>query len=147
MSSGQHKTPTLRHTTTKHEQRVVMTNAACTMNVMTLHVCYSALVVSFCLKRMLCATLQNSRKKYNSDSEKPAPWTWFKSNPNNPYKVQRLFGIAVLLTASARHQWLASIAADISITARCSLQPLYCVTASRCCACEWKRTRQPKPCC
>lgn len=43
--------------------------------------------VRVCLKQMLCATLQNSRKKYNSDSEKPAPWTWFKSNPNNPYKV------------------------------------------------------------
>lgn len=32
------------------------------------------------------ALIENSRKKYNSDSVKPAPWTWFKSNPNNPYK-------------------------------------------------------------
>lgn len=31
--------------------------------------------------------LQNSRKEYNSDSEKPAPWKWFKGNPDNPYKV------------------------------------------------------------
>lgn len=32
------------------------------------------------------ALIENSRKKYNSDSEKPAPWLWFKSNPSNPYK-------------------------------------------------------------
>ena len=32
-------------------------------------------------------TVQNSRKEYNGDSEKPAPWKWFKGNPENPYKV------------------------------------------------------------
>jgi len=74
----------------------------------------------------VCATLQNSRKKYNSDSQKPAPWTWFKSNPNNPYKVQRCFEVAGLLTKLARHQWLAPIAADTSITAVCCLQSLHC---------------------
>lgn len=36
--------------------------------------------------------VQNSRKEYNSDSEKPAPWKWFKGNPNNPYKVSCMSG-------------------------------------------------------
>ena len=35
--------------------------------------------------------LQNSRKEYNRDSEKPAPWKWFKGDPNNPYKVPILY--------------------------------------------------------
>ena len=34
--------------------------------------------------------LQNSRNEYNSDSDKPVPWKWFKGDPNNPYKVSNL---------------------------------------------------------
>ena len=33
-------------------------------------------------------TLQNSRKFYNSESTEPGDWTWFKSNPDSPYKVR-----------------------------------------------------------
>ncbi|KAL3139153.1 hypothetical protein ABBQ32_005937 [Trebouxia sp. C0010 RCD-2024] len=32
------------------------------------------------------ALIENSRKVYNSNSEKPASWTWFPRNPDNPYK-------------------------------------------------------------
>lgn len=42
--------------------------------------------------------LQNSRKEYNHDSKKPAPWKWFKGDPNNPYKVPNL--VCCFLSAS-----------------------------------------------
>lgn len=43
--------------------------------------------------------LQNSRRKYYSDSKEPAPWKWFKDSANNPYKVPLLYGsLACLLS-------------------------------------------------
>lgn len=35
----------------------------------------------------LTVSLQNSRKLYNSESTKPGNWTWFKGDPDSPYKV------------------------------------------------------------
>ena len=38
----------------------------------------------------LVVLLQNSRKKYNADSEAPPPWKWFSGDKDSPYKVMSI---------------------------------------------------------
>ncbi len=64
--------------------------------------------------------LQNSRKIYNKGSKKPADWTWFKRDPDSPYKVKPSYVYPLSPYFTTAHP--SSTACDKSSTAEiCSL--------------------------
>lgn len=115
-------------------------NALCVVLLST----YSLSHQNGCIRLMRCGLLQNSRKKYNADSEAPPPWKWFPGDTNSPYKVVTI--LLQIQTALGSSVPALCIKANASSCASCVSAP--CQPEHGLCNLVWlchTATCRPKP--